>query len=441
MDLIIMQRCILYLNQKISKEELVERMFIRTRQYAKRQSTWFRHQMADAEFMETRDADLIADKLWDKEINDPSKPLPSFNRYNDAVKAEGSNCVNSAVYGLFSFGGDNSLINGEVGLRADHFFISNKAEDFFLNSKPAFSPRGTIRYTPWRNKGIFDRISFSAGAGLFSTIPIEIAMANKDMQLDDCELNKAVFSVVGTDIQFADDWNFKLEGYYRYYYSRLYMIEKSNASKAYMDLYNDGIGYSYGFDVMLQKKTGKFFDGYLSYSFINAKFRNPTKPSYANQITSRGEPLDEWYYPDYHRFHTLNLVANFHPNSHWDFLLKGTLASGTPVRGTGDIFSYPVKLEDGTVVQRYTQNTFYSDTLRTQISCPVDVRVAYKFDSKNGKIKWEIYGGAQDIFINLYSPSAGETFDAYTGETSNVPAKAGFNIGMPLINIGVKMRF
>ena len=48
-----------FLNQKISREELIEQMFIRTRQYAKRQSTWFRHQMSYAEFAEAGLDDLI----------------------------------------------------------------------------------------------------------------------------------------------------------------------------------------------------------------------------------------------------------------------------------------------------------------------------------------------------------------------------------------------
>ena len=116
-----------------------------------------------------------------------------------------------------------------------------------------------------------------------------------DIQLDDCEMNKAVFSVVGTDIQLADNWNFKLEGYYRYYYSRLYMISTYDNGKTGEIFKNDGIGYSYGFDLMLQKNVGKWFDGYISYSFINAKFKNPTEPEYANQVTIRGEPLNEWW--------------------------------------------------------------------------------------------------------------------------------------------------
>ena len=191
---------------------------------------------------------------------------------------------------------------------------------------------------------------------------------------------------------------------------------------------------------MLQKKVGKHFDGYTSYSFINARFMNPTEPEFDGQVTMRDEPLNEWYYPEYHRFHTVNLVANFHPTEHWDFMIKGTFATGTPLREKGNLFCYPVNL-NGTVIQRYSRSSFYSDTLRSQISCPVDIRVAYKFNSKSGKFKWEIYGGAQDIFVNLYSPKAGTTFDSYTGETSDVPATAGFNIGMPLINIGFKLSF
>ena len=393
-----------------------------------------------------------ADAMWSKSISkdtfdtwveQPSDNalIPSFKRYDTVIEADGSDLVNTSAYALLSFGSESTLFNGEAGLRADHFFISNKKEDLFLNSKPALSPRATIRYTPWRNEGIFDRVSFSGGMGLFNTIPVEMGLVTKEAKLDDCEMNKAIFSVLGTDIQFADDWSFKLEGYYRYYYSRLYMIEEYKGNKASLTGKNDGIGYSYGFDLMLQKKTGKWYDGYISYSFINAKFKNPTSPVHDNQVTMRGEPLNEWYYPEYHRFHTINLVTNFHPTSHWDIMVKGTIASGTPLRENGDLFSYPVVMDNGTVVQRYSQNSKYSDTLRSQWSCPVDIRVAYKFDTMGGKLKWEIYGGAQDIFVNLYQPKAGETFDAYTGEKSDVPSTASFSIGIPLINIGFKLSY
>lgn len=49
----------MYLNNEISKEELIEKIVIRTRQYAKRQSTWFRHQMKNAVFCEVMTPELI----------------------------------------------------------------------------------------------------------------------------------------------------------------------------------------------------------------------------------------------------------------------------------------------------------------------------------------------------------------------------------------------
>lgn len=48
-----------FLEKKISKEQLIESMFIKTRQYAKRQSTWFRNQMPDAKFVEAISSDII----------------------------------------------------------------------------------------------------------------------------------------------------------------------------------------------------------------------------------------------------------------------------------------------------------------------------------------------------------------------------------------------
>ena len=60
----------------------------------------------------------------------------------------------------------------------------------------------------------------------------------------------------------------------------------------------------------------------------------------------------------------------------------------------------------------------------------------------NDRLKWELYFGAQDIFINLYQPKGGNTFDEYTGEMTDVPASASsFSIGVPLINIGFKLSF
>lgn len=48
-----------FLSKKISLEDLIDLMVIRTRQYAKRQSTWFRNQMSDATFADAGFSDII----------------------------------------------------------------------------------------------------------------------------------------------------------------------------------------------------------------------------------------------------------------------------------------------------------------------------------------------------------------------------------------------
>ena len=120
-------------------------------------------------------------------------------------------------------------------------------------------------------------------------------------------------------------------------------------------------------------------------------------------------------------------------------LLKGVTAYDE--KDEGDIYCYPVKLDDGTVIQRYTRSSFYSDTLRTQISCPVDIRVGYK--NKLGKTRgtWEWYVGAEDIFLNLYTPEGSRQFDRRTGEMSDQKTSADFNIGIPMISTGCKFSF
>jgi tRNA dimethylallyltransferase len=53
-----------FLNNEISRDQLIDQMFIKTRQYAKRQSTWFRNKMSAAEFIEDhRDIEKILSEI------------------------------------------------------------------------------------------------------------------------------------------------------------------------------------------------------------------------------------------------------------------------------------------------------------------------------------------------------------------------------------------
>ena len=306
------------------------------------------------------------------------------------------------------------------------------------------SPRASASWTPIVNSGFLERLTFSAGAGLFSKFPTHMLAAEDRYEIGDFGIkpDRALFQVIGAEATFPDDWSFRLEAYYKYYLNRLYITVFPNGTLGEYDIgiKDDGLGHVAGFDLMLRKKSGRYLDGYLSYSFVYARYKNPTEPTVDENQTAHGDPLDEWYYPSFHRFHTLNLVLNYRPAPGWTISLMGTLATGMPKRRLGVSEMYPVAYE-GQVIERYRSTSFYSDTLRTEISCPIDLRISFSNYYKNSKLRWEYYIGAEDILVNLYKPRGGTTYDEYTGEEIADSSNADFNIGIPVVSVGYKLSY
>jgi len=372
-----------------------------------------------------------------------------FRKVNFSSESKDNCILDNAAFLTWEFGNDNNPLQAEVGVRGEFITLWNDDEDFRLNFLPDICPRASVTYTPWRNIGEVEKVSFTVGSGLFVSIPRETMILTKDMELkeDDMHTNRAIFSVLGTNVDLASGWKFKLESYYRYYLSRIFVYTETDASSNYQDLdtiaSSSGKGHVFGIDSMIEKNVGGKWDGYLSYSFIYSRFKNPANIQDGVYAPSsiHGAPLDEWYYPSYHRFHTLNLVSNWHFAKGWTFTVKGTLATGAPKEEVGDVSCYAARMDDGTVLQRYTRSSFYSDTLRNNISCPVDFRISYQWKTNNDKTNWEFYFALQDAFVNLYTPKGEKSFDQYTGEMSDVAESTDFNIGIPIPSIGLKVRF
>ncbi|MBP5251377.1 MAG: TonB-dependent receptor [Treponema sp.] len=369
-----------------------------------------------------------------------------FNEINFSSVTDGNCIFDSAAFASWTFGNDNDLLQSEIGVRGEFISLKNYEDDYTVNFIPDVCPRANVTLTPWRNKGSLEKASITAGTGLFVSVPRETMIFTKEMGLENFEMrpNRSLMFVLGADALFTNGWKLKCEAYGKYYLSRIFHYQSTDASSGFQDVSmiakSNGKGYVFGFDTMLEKKDGDFWDGYVSYSFVYSKFKNPVN-THAGEYTTSDAPLDEWYFPSYHRFHTLNLVSNWHFNEHWTLSVKGTLATGCPMDKTGDVFCYASKMEDGTVIQRYTRNSVYSDTLRTDISCPVDLRLSYQWKSNNEKTLWEFYFGLQDIFVNLYSPEGNKSFDQYTGEMSEVPDSADFGLGIPIPSFGLKVKF
>lgn len=361
---------------------------------------------------------------------------------------KGNSILGNAAYATWNYGKEKDLIQTELGVRLEWINIFNTSNNFNLNLIPDLCPRASITVTPFKDMGLLDKASFTAGTGLFTSTPREIMLVADGMGPKDFDMhaNRAIFGVLGANADLTNGWNFKLETYYKYYLSRIYSYNLSTEASGYQDtsmfFKDNGKGHVFGVDAMIEKKAGGKWDGYLSYSFVYSRLKNPTMVGKNDYVdTMGGAPLDEWYYPNYHRFHTLNIVSNWHFGRGWTFTVKGTLATGAPKEQVGAVTCYAAVMDDGTVVQRYSRSSVYSDTLRTQISCPVDLRISYQWKTHNDKISWEFYFALQDIFVNLYTPKAEKSFNKYTGLPSDKTESADFSIGVPIPSIGIKMKF
>jgi len=241
------------------------------------------------------------------------------------------------------------------------------------------------------------------------------------------------------------DFKIKVEGYYKYYFDRFYFNLDTTGNQTKFLVHSDGIGHAAGFDVLLQRKISRWVDGWISYSFIFAKYYNPETDNMPSKTTFRGEPTGTWYYPSYHRWHNMNIVLNIKPVTWFTISLALALASGNPKKSF-ETEMFPVLLEDGqTVLEMYRDKGVYTekdgDSLRTGFSIPLDLTLRFNVYFPKSKVKMEAYVSVEDIFVMVYSDQVNaKSIDKYTGKESTGQA-ASFSVGIPIPSIGIKINF
>ena len=94
-----------------------------------------------------------------------------------------------------------------------------------LNSRVDVNPRATVHVTPWRDLGEISKVTFTAGAGLFSAIPFDAVMVSEDVIINDkLKMDRVLFGVLGSEIEMKNNWKFSVEGYYKHYLNSVFIV-------------------------------------------------------------------------------------------------------------------------------------------------------------------------------------------------------------------------
>lgn len=383
---------------------------------------------------------IVTNAVVDVKANDET--WQSFTRVYPEIRNTG---FFSGVYSLVEYKDSGGRFSAEAGLRLDHlYFIGN---DSAIQTLPAVNPRLNFDYYLLQNRNSIDRLTLTAGTGLFSSVSENIERMGKSYGINDFELKqtKSSTSIAGLEIDFLDVWTFTFEFYYKYVFDRAYNrnIASFETGSAEAELNFDGTGHIWGFDIMLQKIDGRFVNGWISYSFNYAKYRDPKK-SFAFGGVKFSDMDNTWYFPSFHRFSNLNLVLNFKPIESFNIYIRFGFASGIPQPSTGPVIIYDLSdMDTGEIIgQKYMRESFYSDTLRSDFSLPLDIKFSWYFFYPNRKVRTEVYFAVENALSLVYQPKKSTTLNPYTGEEEESNNNtASFELPIPMISFGFKWTY
>jgi hypothetical protein len=205
---------------------------------------------------------------------------------------------------------------------------------------------------------------------------------------------------------FLGGFSFNIEAYHKKIFNRTYSIADS-AENGGTQYFFDGEGRILGFDLMLQKAEGHYFDGWLSYSFTWAQYKEPESWSWRK----------EWYYPNFHRYNYLNLVLNIKPTEKFNMNFRFGFASGKP--------------------ERTSAGSRKQTTERTGFSWPIDMKFSF-IPRNRGKIKTEIYVAVENLQSLFYTAEWVERTQNYTGQEATSEYEPVYEMPFPMVSFGFK---
>jgi hypothetical protein len=338
------------------------------------------------------------------------------------VKNQG---LSTSAYTLLEYQNPARQFGAELGLRMDHFYFIGR--DFTIQTWPVLNPRLNLDFGILKNKGIIETLTLTAGTGLFSSMNDAVTSIDFSDRIGDFDLkpNRSWTSLLGAKIDFAGKFSFNIEAYYKHVFDRAYMEttvykgEGSDGDIAKDCYWFNGMGRIAGFDFILQKLESRYWDGWLSYSFTWAQYRDPNVvpdpiPGGA-RIDAYPETGNNWYYPSFHRYHNINLVLNLKPSRSFNVGMRFGFASGTP--------------EDD------------HNNERTGFSWPVDVKFSFFKFNPRGKVSIETYLAVENLQSLVYDAIWIARVNGYTGEEELNEYTPVYDMPIPMISFGFKWRY
>jgi hypothetical protein len=351
-------------------------------------------------------------------------------------------------YILAEYNSSGGRFKAELGLRIDHFFLTGKG--FTISSYPVLNPRLNMDFNVLRNAGFLQSLDLSAGTGFFSSIGSNIFyMAEEKYGISHIKPNRSWTSVLGIRLEFPESIILNIEGYYKYVFDRMYIPVSMGIDDLGIEPHFNGEGRVWGIDVMLQKFQSRFWDGWLSYSFNWAQYRDPAGNDEETMGINGGNSGNGWYYPSYHRFHNLNLVINIRPIQSINIYVRFGVASGVPLaRRTGNgPQSYPVLIYNDNnpgssyFIEKYYWPSVLDSSNRTTPSLPLDIKFSIYGNSNNGKTRWEIYTAIENLLALLYSAEGNTSFNQYTGQIDTGSNSARYDMPIPIPSFGFRISY
>ena len=357
-----------------------------------------------------------------------------------------NNLFTTSGYILGEHSTPNNRFKTELGVRFDHYYLLGKG--LSLSSVPALSPRLNMDFNVFKGSGFVQSLDISAGTGLFSSMNNNVFIAEDKYNISVIKPNRSWASVLGSRLEFSGGLILNIEGYYKYIYDRMYVPISAGLESIDVRPQFNGEGNVWGIDLMLQKLQSRWWDGWLSYSFSWAKYRDPDSGN-ADRGISGGTRGDDWYFPGYHRFHNLNLVLNFKPAPRVNIYIRFGLASGVQLskRTTSQPYSYPVYMydpdnaENNKFIEMYYWPSTRDENNRTTPSLPLDIKVSIFGNNNSGKTRYEIYLAVENVLALLYTSQGNTSFNRYTGEVDTGSNSASYGIPIPIPSFGFKYSY